>query len=55
LAPLLVDPQVPQSAVERVRQIMSTIALSELAKTPPSTAPAGTTTGDDKKPAAPTP
>jgi hypothetical protein len=57
LAPLLVDPQVPQSAVERVRQVMSTIAVAELAKSPPSAAPApaGTTTGDDKKPAAPTP
>lgn len=60
LAPLLVDPQVPPTAVERVRMIMSTIAAGELAKTPaPATTaptPASTDTpaaktGDDKKPA----
>jgi hypothetical protein len=58
LAPLLVDPQVPQDAVERVRRIMSTIALTELEKSPPATvpAPAATTApSEDKKPAAPTP
>jgi hypothetical protein len=67
LAPLLVDPQVPQSAVERVRRVMSSIALAEIAKTPPpapaapagagaagTEAPAATNndkTGGDKKPA----
>jgi hypothetical protein len=57
LAPLLVDPQVPQSAVERVRQVMSSIALAELAKTPPAAAPAPASpaTVEDKKPAAPKP
>jgi hypothetical protein len=61
LAPLLVDPQVPQSAVERVRRVMATIAATEIAKpaAPAAETPAATNndktgndkTGGDKKPA----
>lgn len=58
LAPLLVDPQVPHGAVERVKRLMSTIATTELATSPAPSAPAATTAGadasapkgDDKKP-----
>lgn len=61
LAPLLVDPQVPQSAVERVRRVMATIAATEIAKpaAPAAETPAATNndkpgndkTGGDKQPA----
>ena len=66
LAPLLVDPQVPQSAVERVRMVMASIAATEITKpaAPAAAAPATETpaptntdktgndkTGGDKKPA----
>jgi hypothetical protein len=51
-APLLTDPNVPDSMLERVRRAMADIASTEVEKTPP-TAPAPPAAGDKPAAAAP--